>query len=64
METVKQRVPLHQDLAHESEVLMKLWQQGLLTLQALQTPLDVTASGQNDQGLHSAAITLDTLAAY
>ena len=49
MEIVKQQIPLETDLARESEVLHNLWQKALTALQSLQTPLGVTASGQNDQ---------------
>jgi glycogen debranching enzyme len=49
VETLKQYIPLETDLAHESEVLHNLWQKALAALQSLQTPLGVTASGQNDQ---------------
>lgn len=49
MEIIKENVSLHDDLALESEVLRKLWQKGLQDLQSLQTPLGITASGQNDQ---------------
>lgn len=49
METAKQHLPPDADIAHESEVLHNLWQKALAALQSLQTPLGVTASGQNDQ---------------
>jgi glycogen debranching enzyme len=49
VEIIKEKAPLRNDLAFESEVLRKLWQKGLLDLQSLQTPLGITASGQNDQ---------------
>lgn len=49
MEIIKEKAPPHNDLALESEVLRNLWQKALLDLQSLQTPLGITASGQNDQ---------------
>ncbi len=49
MEIIKEKAPLRNDLALESEVLRTLWQKGLLDLQSLQTPLGITASSQNDQ---------------
>jgi glycogen debranching enzyme len=49
VEIIKEKAPLRNDLALKSEVLRKLWQKGLLDLQSLQTPLGITASGQNDQ---------------
>jgi glycogen debranching enzyme len=49
VEIIKEKVPLHENLALESEVLHNLWQKGLLTLQSLQTPLGITASSQNGQ---------------
>ena len=49
MEIVKRHVPSQADLALDSEVLHTFWQKALATLQLLQTPLGVTASGQDDQ---------------
>lgn len=49
MEIIEQHYPQHIDLALESEVLRHLWQKGLQSLQSLQTPLGITASGHNDQ---------------
>ena len=48
VESVKQHIPLDRDLALESEVLHNLWQKALVSLQSLQTPLGVVASGQHD----------------
>jgi len=49
VEIIEQHYPQHIDLALESEVLRHLWQKGLQSLQSLQTPLGITASGHNDQ---------------
>lgn len=49
MDSTKLRVPHYAGLALESEVLSKLRQNGVLTLQMLQTPRGITASGQDDQ---------------
>ena len=49
VEIIKEKATPRNDLALESEVLRKLWQKGLHDLQSLQTPLGITASGQNDQ---------------
>ncbi|MGH2496438.1 MAG: amylo-alpha-1,6-glucosidase [Ktedonobacteraceae bacterium] len=49
MDMIKANMLPHENLALESEVLHKLWRNGLLDLQSLQTPLGITASGQNDQ---------------
>lgn len=48
VEIIEQHVPLNANFALESKGLHTLWQKGLLTLQSLQTPLGITASGQND----------------
>ena len=49
MEFTGQSSPLQQDLALSSEVLHTLWSQALATLQSLQSPLGITASGPDDQ---------------
>lgn len=49
MEFVEQPSPLQQDLTLSSEVLHMLWSQALTTLQSLQSPLGITASGPDDQ---------------
>ena len=48
MELVDQRILPRRDLALSGEVLRHLWQQALDTLQSLQSPLGVTASGPED----------------
>ncbi len=49
MEFAGQTSPLQQDLVLSSEVLLSLWRQALDTLQSLQSPLGLTASGPDDQ---------------
>ncbi len=49
MEIIQGNVPFQENLALESEVLHNLWQKGLHTLQSLQSPLGITASGPDDQ---------------
>jgi glycogen debranching enzyme len=49
LEITTLRVPRLSDLALSDEVLHQLWQESLSTLQSLQTPLGVTASGPDDQ---------------
>ncbi|MFL5690627.1 MAG: hypothetical protein ACJ795_02375, partial [Ktedonobacteraceae bacterium] len=49
MEITTLRIPRLSDLALSDEVLHQLWQESLSTLQSLQTPLGVTASGPDDQ---------------
>jgi glycogen debranching enzyme len=48
LDTTKQHIPIRHDPAFNSEVLQKLWQQALATLQSLQSPLGLTASGPDD----------------
>ncbi len=48
MKVSGQDIPLRQDLALNSEVLYHLWHQALITLQSLQSPLGVAASGPDD----------------
>ncbi len=49
MDKATLRIPRLSDLALSGEVLHQLWQESLSTLQSLQTPLGVTASGPDDQ---------------
>ena len=49
MELVEPSILPRRDLALSGEVLRHLWQQALTTLQSLQSPLGVTASGPEDQ---------------
>src|ERR1700694_4277595 len=50
MEGVRLEItPSQADLALDSEVLHTFWRKALATLQSLQTPLGVMASGQDDQ---------------
>lgn len=48
MDLTEPPIPLRQDLTLNGEVLRKLWQQALTTLQSLQSPLGLTASGPDD----------------
>jgi glycogen debranching enzyme len=48
VETIEQLVSINTISALESRELNALWQKGLRTLQSLQTPLGITASGQDD----------------
>ncbi|MFL5625488.1 MAG: amylo-alpha-1,6-glucosidase [Ktedonobacteraceae bacterium] len=49
MDNVTRPIPRLSDLALSGEVLHRLWQESLSTLQSLQTSLGVTASGPDDQ---------------
>src|SRR6266566_6125740 len=48
VEIIKQPDSLNKNFTLENKDLHTIWQKGLLTLQSLQTPLGITASGQDD----------------